>query len=67
MTLTVPRWLESLLGAANLALPRCLSLSVPRYNLRAAQEELEVKLGPYLTIAPLGPTLLLNLATRWLV
>jgi hypothetical protein len=67
VTLQLPRWLETLLGAANLGLPRCLSLSIPQYNLRAAQDELEVKLGPYLTTAPLGPTLLLNLATRWLV
>ena len=37
------------------------------YNLRGAQDELEARLGRYLTAAPLlSPRLLLNLSTRWL-
>lgn len=36
------------------------------YNARAAQDDLEARLGPYLTSAPLlSPRLLLNLSTRW--
>ncbi|KAI8474562.1 MAG: hypothetical protein J3K34DRAFT_492834 [Monoraphidium minutum] len=68
VTLDLPRWLEPLVGAANLTLPRTLSISIPWYRLRGAHEELRAKLGPYLTEAPLlSPTLLLNLSTRWLV
>lgn len=68
VTLLLPRWLESLVSAANLGLPRMLSISIPRYNIRAAHEELRAKLGPYLTEANLfDPTLLRNLWTRWLV
>jgi hypothetical protein len=68
VTIDLPDWLEHMLGAANLALPRTLSISIPWYNLRAAQRELDQKLGPYLTrAAGLNPRLVLNLVTRWVV
>lgn len=68
VSLLLPPWLERIIGHANHTLPRTLSISIPRYNLGAADVELRSKLAPYLTEARLlNPTLLLNLMTRWLV
>jgi hypothetical protein len=66
INLRLPPWLEHVVGAANLGLPRTLSISIPRYHAAAAYAELRAKLAPYLTEGDLlNPRLLLNLATSW--
>jgi fatty acid desaturase len=67
VTLLLPHWLEVLLHHANYRLPQQMSLSIPSYRCKGAQEYLQQRLGQYLTIAELNPKLLLNLMTAWLV
>jgi hypothetical protein len=67
VTLQLPNWLELLLHHANYHLPSHVSISIPSYNLKGAQQYLQQRLGKYLTIAKPNAQLLRNLMTAWLV
>jgi hypothetical protein len=67
VTLQLPNWLEVLLHHANYHLPSHVSISIPSYNLKGAQQYLQQRLGKYLTIAQPNAQLLRNLVTAWLV
>jgi hypothetical protein len=67
VTLQLPTWLEVLLHHANYHLPSHVSISIPSYNLKGAQQYLQQRLGKYLTIAQPNAQLLRNLMTAWLV
>jgi hypothetical protein len=67
VTLQLPNWLEVLLHHANYHLPSHVSISIPSYNLKGAQQYLQQRLGKYLTIAKPNAQLLRNLMTAWLV
>jgi fatty acid desaturase len=67
VTLQLPNWLEVLLHHANYHLPSHVSISIPSYNLKGAQQYLQQRLVKYLTIAQPNAQLLRNLMTAWLV
>jgi fatty acid desaturase len=67
VTLQLPNWLEVLLHHANYHLPSHVSISIPSYNMKGAQQYLHQRLGKYLTIAQPNAQLLRNLMTAWLV